>query len=224
MKRILSCGRPVEPLFPRPMRCAPSKLSGGVAHGFAAEAPDVFSSLTNRIEDALKPPDGHVLLRGLIPRNATATLVALSSMLGTIAESPGQPMAQIVRTILPCRDRKINGRVRSEFLHTDGTDWPQPNSFTCLLCVASDQRGEGASRMLDLAVLREVLASPGLADMGRPSSRCRYPGESPTDSVAAYIGPQRCATIRPLSDGSMTRFSYAWRKISLSFRRTSTSC
>jgi hypothetical protein len=44
-------------------------------------------------------------------------------------------------------------------VHTDGTDWPEPNDYTCLLCAQPDASDGGASRLVSREGLVERVAS-----------------------------------------------------------------
>jgi alpha-ketoglutarate-dependent taurine dioxygenase len=102
-----------------------------------------------------------VVVRGMPPARATLILVAIGSMLGELVEPYRQPWSRVVRHIVPGRDRAVDGRVLNEYLHTDGTDWVQPNDYTCLFCVRPDQSDDGESRLLDaLTLLNEAAESP----------------------------------------------------------------
>lgn len=85
-------------------------------------------------------------------------LVSITGAFGTVVEPYNQPWTRLVRYIQPSTDRSVSGwGVLNEELHTDGTDWPQPNDLTCLLCVRADQNGGGRSRLLDIDTILDDL-------------------------------------------------------------------
>lgn len=45
----------------------------------------------------------------------------------------------------------------NERLHTDGTDWPEPNDLTCLFCVRADSDGGGRSRLLPVEAIASLV-------------------------------------------------------------------
>lgn len=47
----------------------------------------------------------------------------------------------------------------NERLHTDGTNWPEPNDLTCLLCVRPDSDGGGRSRLLSIEAIADLVES-----------------------------------------------------------------
>jgi Taurine catabolism dioxygenase TauD, TfdA family len=123
-------------------------------------AGDVFGDLADRVSHRLAEPPWFLIVRGLPAARATPILVAMSAHLGEMVEPYRQPWSRVVRHIVPSRDRVVDGRVLNEFLHTDGTDWPRPNDYTCLFCVRPDQRQDGESRLLDMSTLLDNLTSP----------------------------------------------------------------
>jgi hypothetical protein len=77
--------------------------------------------------------------------------------LGNLVEPYQQDWSRLVRRISPAKDRLVGEYgVLNEKLHTDGTDWPDPNDLTCLLCVRPDGDGGGRSRLLSEGAIREV--------------------------------------------------------------------
>jgi hypothetical protein len=129
-------------------------------------APAVFDSIDRAIHERIKRPPYAALIGGLPPEHGTPLLVAFSAGLGALVEPYRQAWSKVVRHIIPSRDRAIDGHVLNEFIHTDGTDWPVPNDFTCLFCMEPDQDGTGQSRLLDVESIVEDLDArePGLAD------------------------------------------------------------
>jgi hypothetical protein len=113
----------------------------------------VFDDLADRARGCLRTAPWCVVIRGLPVEQATQMLVAISATLGDLVEPYRQSWSQVVRHIIPSCDRAVDGRVLNEFLHTDGTNWPRLNDYTCLFCVQPDQHGDGKSRLLDLDTL-----------------------------------------------------------------------
>lgn len=99
------------------------------------------------------------LVRGLPLDRAAPTLVALSCGLGEIVEPYRRPWSRLVRCISPVVDRSGVAGTLNERLHTDGTDWPEPNDITCLLCVKDDSAGGGRSRLLPIDAIMDLLAA-----------------------------------------------------------------
>ncbi|NLU77770.1 TauD/TfdA family dioxygenase [Micromonospora sp. HNM0581] len=124
-------------------------------------AGNAFDDLVEEVAKRLADPPWFTIVRGLPASRATPLLVAVSATLGLLVEPYRQPWSRVVRHIVPSRDRAVAGQVLNEFLHTDGTDWPQPNDYTCLFCVRPDQSQDGESRLLDVAtLLEEATAGP----------------------------------------------------------------
>jgi hypothetical protein len=124
-----------------------------------------FEDLVGQVGEHLARPPWHVVVRGLPVEQATSILVVISATLGELVEPYRQPWSRVVRRIQPRRDRMVDGRALNEHLHTDGTDWPQPNDYTCLFCVRPDEWGEGVSLMLDVATLLHELSSRQVASL-----------------------------------------------------------
>jgi Taurine catabolism dioxygenase TauD, TfdA family len=118
-------------------------------------AGSAFDDLVEDLDKRLVDPPWFLIVSGLPASRATPLLVAVSATLGFLVEPYQQPWSRVVRHIVPSRDRAVDGRVLNEFLHTDGTDWPRPNDYTCLFCVRPDQSQDGESRLLDVATLLE---------------------------------------------------------------------
>jgi hypothetical protein len=105
--------------------------------------------------DVLDEPPHYVVLRNMpIERYPNAAFVALVGTLGDLVQPYAQDWARMIYSIRPQTDRVVPGAgVLNEYLHTDGTHWPKPNDFTCLLCIAPDQHGGGRSRLLSVEEL-----------------------------------------------------------------------
>lgn len=116
-----------------------------------------FDDLIGEISTRIARPPFFVRVRNLETENPAALLIAISAMLGRLMEPYQQPWSKVVRDIRPRDDRGHGGRVLNEFLHTDGTDWPTPNDYTCLYCVHPDPHGGGQSRLLCVDSFLETL-------------------------------------------------------------------
>lgn len=116
-----------------------------------------FDDLVGEISTRIARPPFFVHVRNLETENPAAVLIAISAMLGRLMEPYQQPWSKVVRHIRPYDDRDYGGRVLNEFLHTDGTDWPTPNDYTCLYCVRPDSHGGGQSRLLCVDSFIETL-------------------------------------------------------------------
>ena len=158
-----------------------------------------FDDLVDQAHERLAEPPWFLIVRGLPAEHATPILVAVSATLGVLVEPYRQPWSRVVRHIVPSRDRAVDGRVLNEFMHTDGTDWAQPNDYTCLFCVRPDQSQDGESRLLDVAtLLDEVSAAPDRQVIERLASQTvpwrvadelggGVHWESPIDPAAPHI-------------------------------------
>jgi hypothetical protein len=89
------------------------------------------------------------------PRNLL--LVLLTGAFGVI-EPYALPGSTLVRAIEAATDVREGDVALNERLHTDGTNWPEPNMLTCLLCIRVDDAGGGLSRLLSLEGLRRSIA------------------------------------------------------------------
>jgi TfdA family taurine catabolism dioxygenase TauD len=113
----------------------------GVWPGF-----DVFVEELRRI---LGRAPHFALVRGVPADGADLLFIAVTSSLGSLAEPYQQSWSRLVHSIEPRRDRVTpDYGVLNELLHTDGTDWQEPNDLTCLLCHRPDQHGGGRTRLL----------------------------------------------------------------------------
>ena len=111
---------------------------------------DTVETLVGAIRERLDQPPHFAVVTGLCAARADLLLVALSRFFGVCVEPYRESWSRLVRHIEARRERLIHrGRPLNEFLHTDGTDWPMPNDYTCLLCVREDQRGTGESLLID---------------------------------------------------------------------------
>jgi len=158
-----------------------------------------FDDLAQDAGKRIAEPPWFLIIRGLPVSQATPILVAVSATLGLLVEPYRQPWSRVVRHIVPSRDRTVDGRVLNEFLHTDGTDWIQPNDYTCLFCVRPDQSRDGESLLLDVAtLLDEMAAAPAAGVAHRLASQAvpwRIAGElgggvhweSPIDPAVPHI-------------------------------------
>ena len=114
-----------------------------------------FVGVVSQILDALDRRPHCVLVSGLSFDSQNALFTALSASLGRIGEPSRQARSPLIRELTPApdspQDRLLlpGTDVAVESLHTDGTGWPQPNDYSCLLCVHADQHGGGRSRLLD---------------------------------------------------------------------------
>jgi hypothetical protein len=111
---------------------------------------DIVDALVGAIHKRLERPPHFAVVTGLSVARADLLLVALSRFLGVCVEPYRESWSRLVRHIEARCERLVHrGRTLNEFLHTDGTDWPTPNDYTCLLCVRQDQRGVGESLLID---------------------------------------------------------------------------
>jgi hypothetical protein len=146
-------------------------------------AGDPFEDLLEEAFRRLSEPPWVLIIGGLPVEYATPVLVAVSAASGILMEPCRQRWSRVVRHLVPSQDRMVDGQVLNELLHTDGTDWVQPNDLTCLFCVRPDQHGDGESRLLDVeTLLDEASAMPDAAVFERLACR-----DSPW-SVADELG------------------------------------
>jgi alpha-ketoglutarate-dependent taurine dioxygenase len=114
-----------------------------------------FDALAEDMRARLAQPPYVAHVTGLRFDEQDLLFVALSSVFGDVVDPYGQSWSGLVRRLSPARDRFVRGvGVLSEALHTDGTDLPEPNDVTCLLCVRPDQNGGGRTRLLDIDAVR----------------------------------------------------------------------
>ncbi len=118
-----------------------------------------WSELVDGVQQRFADAPHAVVVRGLPLERAAHTLLALSCCLGEVVEPYRQTWSRLVRRIAPTTDRSGAAGVLNERLHTDGTDWPEPNGLTCLLCVRADSNGGGRSRLLPIEAIAELVAT-----------------------------------------------------------------
>ncbi|MFI7542400.1 TauD/TfdA family dioxygenase [Actinoplanes sp. NPDC049599] len=121
-----------------------------------ASAPIEFDVLLADIEVCLEKPPYIAYVTGLRFDDTNHLFLALGAALGEVVDPYHRPGSALVRRLSPARDRLVQGGtdVLSEALHTDGTDSPEPNDITCLVCVRPDQNGGGRTRLLDAEGIR----------------------------------------------------------------------
>jgi alpha-ketoglutarate-dependent taurine dioxygenase len=133
-----------------------------------AEVCPAWLEVTAAIRGRLGENARMCLVRNVPLVDPERTLIALTCGLGDLVEPYQQDWSRLVRRISPSTDRSVGEHgVLNEKLHTDGTDWRDPNDLTCLLCVRPDGAGGGRSRLLPEGAIREfsepwadVLADP----------------------------------------------------------------
>jgi hypothetical protein len=128
-----------------------------------------FDAWSGEIKTALGLWPHAVLVRGIPVERPHNLMVALTSILGTAVDPYMQPWSRLVREIRPARDRSVDGwGMLNEALHTDGTDWPDPNDYTCLLCVRPDQGRGGLSKiMAQEDIVAELTGQFGIEEVER---------------------------------------------------------
>ena len=112
---------------------------------------------------AIDSPRGWGVLRGLPCEDPEKLVVVLSLGLGEMLEPYRQEWSRVIRRIRPSTERVLDGYVLNEFLHTDSTDWREPNDLTVLYCVQPDDRGGGISRLLSAEAILQ-LESAGICE------------------------------------------------------------
>lgn len=128
-----------------------------------AEAWPGWAELLGDVRRQLAESPHACLVRGLPLVDAARALVALSCGLGEVVEPYRRPWSRLVRKITPSTDRGGGAGILNERLHTDGTDWPEPNNITCLLCVRPDSDGGGRSRLLSIESVANLVESQSAA-------------------------------------------------------------
>jgi hypothetical protein len=129
------------------------ELRDAVRHGAPAE----FDALLADIEARLERPPHVAHVTGLRFDRSNHLFLALSAALGEVVDPYNRPGSALVKRLSPPRDRLAHGGggdILSEALHTDGTDSPEPNDITCLVCVCPDQNGGGRTRLVDTERIR----------------------------------------------------------------------
>ncbi len=126
-------------------------------HDLIREAASIeFDALLSDIEVCLEKPPYVVYVTGLRFDRSNYLLLALCAALGEVVDPYNRPGSELVRRLSPQGDRLVQGGTEplSEALHTDGTDSPEPNDITCLVCVRPDQNGGGRTRLLEAEGIR----------------------------------------------------------------------
>lgn len=119
-------------------------------------APIEFDALVAAIEVCLEKPPYVAHVTGLRFDPSNYLFVGLCAALGTVVDPYNRLGSELVRRLAAPQDRLARGGTDclSEALHTDGTDSPEPNDITCLVCVRPDQNGGGRTRLLDAGGIR----------------------------------------------------------------------
>lgn len=128
-----------------------------------SHCPDGFHWLVEEIGLRLARAPFCALVRGISFDSRGTLFVAITSSFGDLVETYGRAAFAPIRRISPATDRREYGHgTLNEQLHTDSTDWPSPNNYTCLLCVRPDQNGGGQTRLLDRdELLQQLVARHG---------------------------------------------------------------
>lgn len=115
-----------------------------------------FPEFATRVAAKVRRSPYFVVVRGVPLTAPDMFFVALTSSIGEPIDPYKQSWSRLLYRIRPRNDAlAAGGGVLNEHLHTDGTDWPTPNSMTCLLCERPDQNGGGRSRLLPINRLRD---------------------------------------------------------------------
>jgi len=132
-----------------------TQLQGQLRAHVRDALPLEFDRLAEGMRGRLEQAPYVVHVTGLRYDERDLLFVALSSMFGDVVDPYCHSRSQLVRRLSPACDRFVSGLgVASEALHTDGTDSPEPNDVTCLLCVRPDKNGGGRTRLLDIDTVR----------------------------------------------------------------------
>lgn len=96
-------------------------------------------------------------LRGLNMDERGLVLIALSVVMGRLRRHRGN----LKKQALPNSPEQVELKPTyfNERMHTDGMHWPDPNDLTCIVCLAPDQHGGGASLVLDVDTILEMIES-----------------------------------------------------------------
>jgi TfdA family taurine catabolism dioxygenase TauD len=114
-----------------------------------------FDDLIDEISAALNRSPYCACVKGLSFDDANLLFATICIALGDLVEPYRGLSARVMRTIKPLTDRDEGGYGSlNTHLHTDGTDWLEPNDVTCLLGVHPDQFGGGETRLLDVDALK----------------------------------------------------------------------
>jgi hypothetical protein len=119
-------------------------------------APIEFDALVADIEVCLEKPPYVAYVTGLRFDPSNYLFLGLGAALGTVVDPYNRSGSELVRRLSAPRDRLAQGGTAclSESLHTDGTDSPDPNDITCLVCVRPDQNGGGRTHLLEAEGIR----------------------------------------------------------------------
>lgn len=117
-----------------------------------------FKVIVDRIRHSLLTKPYHVHITGLRPSDQLI-FIGLCTALGELVDPYNQTWSTIIREIQPSTDRRMGKwGILNEHLHTDGTDWEDPNDLTSLFCVSLDQFRDGQSRIYDVDTLLDQLS------------------------------------------------------------------
>ncbi|MBC6478981.1 MAG: TauD/TfdA family dioxygenase [Hormoscilla sp. GM7CHS1pb] len=128
-----------------------TQLQLNIREKIHAIEPDMFSYLIDEVCKRLSNPPYCAYITGLKFDTYNLLFLSLIGAFGNVVDPYKQPWSRLVYYIRPSTDLKIPGwGVLNEQLHTDGTDWINPNDLTCLLCLKTDQSGGGRTQLLDI--------------------------------------------------------------------------
>ncbi|GAB1542952.1 hypothetical protein NUACC21_56260 [Scytonema sp. NUACC21] len=118
-------------------------------------AGDGFDWLVEEIRKRLIRKPYCAYVTGLQFDDPNLVFFSLAGAFGDVVDDPYNPSSRLVRDLQPSTDKVIpdGWGVLNEQLHTDSTDWPEPNALTCLHCIRPDYEGGGRSRLLDIDTL-----------------------------------------------------------------------
>lgn len=134
-----------------------SDLQARVLNCVREACPYGFDWLIGSIKERITRRPYCVLVKGLSFDEGNRLFVAINRAFGELVARPYEkPRAQLVHYIQPATDiLSSRGGHESERLHTDTADWETPVELISMVCVRSDRKGGGRSRVLDVDTIRD---------------------------------------------------------------------
>lgn len=128
-----------------------------------------WDNVLAEVRRCLSAPPHFAIIRGLPVDPAVPVLLGALAGLADPVEPYHTEWSRLVRRIRVDRADTVQPGYGAldEALHTDSSDWPDPNELTCLLCLRPDAAGGGATRLLPREALVQTLNehAPGIAEL-----------------------------------------------------------
>lgn len=115
-----------------------------------------YETFCIRLRSALDTRPYAVVISGVQLDEHSFVLATVCSAIGVLVDPYNQPWSTLIRDIRP----HDAGAALTEALHSDSTDWPEPNDYTALACIRPDRAGGGRSRIIDVdTIIANILSS-----------------------------------------------------------------